>query len=107
MSPRLVLITAPTQEEARRLAEAAVERRLAACVNIIPGVESVYHWQGRVERDGEWLLVVKTAAEHVDSLQTLLGELHSYDCPECVAVAPQEVAPNYLAWWRENLAPAT
>lgn len=103
MSPRIVLITASSQEEARRVADALVEPGLAACVNIVPGVESVYRWEGAVQRDAEWLLIVKTSAEKFDALRAVLQSVHSYDCPECVALLPKEVSPHYLAWWHDAL----
>src|SRR5258708_2001991 len=73
---RLVLSTAGSQEEARKIAHALVDRRLAACVNIVPGVESVYRWQGKVETATEWLLVMKTTAPAFPALSKALRELH-------------------------------
>src|SRR5260221_4812334 len=81
---RIVLTTASSPEEARGIARALVERRLAACVNIVPGIESVYRWQGKVETTAESLLIIKTQAELFDRLREAIGELHSYDLPECV-----------------------
>jgi periplasmic divalent cation tolerance protein len=95
---RVVLITAPTDELARSLARALVEERLAACVNIVPGLTSVYAWQGEVNEDIEVLLLVKTTAERLELLATRVHELHPYDVPELVALTPREVEANYLAW---------
>ncbi len=75
-----------------------VERRLAACVNIVPGVESVYRWQGKVETAGEWLLVMKTTAGAFPALRGALRELHSYEVPECLMLAVEEGEAAYLEW---------
>lgn len=96
--PRVVLVTAPDREVARALAGALVERRLAACCNLVGGVTSVYHWQGAVEEDEEVLLIVKTVAGRLAALEAALAELHPYDTPECVALEPAAVEARYLAW---------
>ncbi len=100
---RLVLSTAGSQEEARRIAHALVERRLAACVNIVPGVESIYRWQGKVETAAEWLLLIKTTAEAFPRLRDTLAELHSYEVPECIALVVDEGETNYLEWIGESV----
>ena len=82
MDPIVVLTTVGTEEEANRVAEELVERRHAACVNIVPGVRSVYRWKGTVCRDSEFLLVVKTTSEEYDVLAEAIRELHSYELPE-------------------------
>jgi periplasmic divalent cation tolerance protein len=97
-SPRVVLVTAPDPESATRLARGLVEARLAACVNVLPGVTSVYRWEGAVHEDGEVLLVVKTRAAHLPALEAHLAAHHPYDVPECVALAPDRVEARYLAW---------
>ena len=99
MTPRLVLVTASNLEEARRIAQALLEPRLAACVNIVPGVESHYWWQGRLERGSEALLLVKTSAERFDAVSAAVRAVHSYENPEIVALEPREIAPAYRAWW--------
>jgi periplasmic divalent cation tolerance protein len=100
---RLVLSTAGSQEEARRIAHALVERQLAACVNIVPGVESVYRWKGNVESTPEWLLLIKTTAATFLRLREALQELHSYEVPECVALAVEDGSPAYLEWLGESV----
>jgi periplasmic divalent cation tolerance protein len=95
---RLVLTTCGSLEEARNIAHALVERQLAACVNIVPQIESVYHWQGEVELATECLLIIKTTAEAVDRLRMALVELHSYELPECVAIAIEDGGAAYLEW---------
>jgi periplasmic divalent cation tolerance protein len=101
-TPRLVYVTAPNVDEARLLAQKILESRLAACVNIIPGVESHYWWQGKLETAPEVLLLIKSSAEHFDALSDLIRSHHSYECPEIVAVSPQEMAPAYRAWWEQE-----
>jgi periplasmic divalent cation tolerance protein len=100
---RIVLTTAGSEEEARKIATALVERRLAACVNIIPQVTSIYRWQGKVEESGEWLLIVKTTAEAFANVQAAIAQLHSYEVPECIALAIDDGSPNYLKWIGESV----
>ena len=105
-NPRLVLVTASSIDEARRIAQAVLEARLAACVNLVPGLESHYRWQGRLETSSEVLLLIKSSAENFPQLRDLVARQHSYECPEIVALEPREIAPSYRAWWEENLGPA-
>lgn len=100
---RLVLSNAGSQEEAQRIAHALVERQLAACVNIVPGVESVYRWKGNIESAPEWLLLIKTTAAAFPRLREALQELHSYEVPECVALAIEDGSPAYLEWLGESV----
>jgi periplasmic divalent cation tolerance protein len=95
---RLVLTTCGSLEEARSIAQTLVTRQLAACVNIAPQIESVYRWQGEVESATEWLLVIKTTAEVFDRLRETLTELHSYELPECIAIAVEDGSAAYLDW---------
>ncbi|HEU5452156.1 MAG TPA: divalent-cation tolerance protein CutA [Terriglobales bacterium] len=99
----LVLTTAGNHEEAQKIARALVERRLAACVNIVPGIESVYRWQGAVESAQEWLLIVKTTAAAFERVRDAIKELHSYDLPECIAVPIERGSAQYLAWLGESV----
>ena len=94
----VVLMTAGSQEEAGQIAESLVAETLAACVNIVPGVTSVYRWQGRVERDQEWLLVAKSHSDVLDSLVQRVQELHSYDVPEIIALPLTGGSEAYLRW---------
>ena len=100
---RVVLSTAGSQDEARKIAHALVERKLAACVNIVPQIESVYRWQGNVETATEWLLIIKTQAEAFARLRDAIKELHSYDLPECVMLEVAVGSPAYLKWISENV----
>ena len=95
---RLVFTTCGSLEEARSIAQTLVERQLAACVNIVPQIESVYRWKGEVETATEWLLVIKTTAGAFDRLREALSELHSYELPECVEIAIEDGSAAYLEW---------
>ena len=101
----VVLSTCGSAEEAGRIARALLEKRLAACVNIVPGVRSVYRWQGAIEDAGEWLLVIKSRRGLVGPLREELERLHSYEVPELLALEVVEGAPNYLRWLEAELAP--
>jgi periplasmic divalent cation tolerance protein len=99
---RVVLTTAGSHEEAQKIARELVERRLAACVNIIPQIESVYRWQDKVERAPEWLLIIKTQAGAFEKLRDTIRELHSYDVPECIMLEVADGSAEYLNWVLEN-----
>ena len=94
----MALITAPSREVALALARTLVEERLAACVNLMPGVTSVYRWEGELAEDAEVLLVAKTTSARLPELTARVLELHPYDVPEVVSLAPREVEGTYLAW---------
>jgi periplasmic divalent cation tolerance protein len=100
---RIVLSTAGSQDEARKLAHTLVERRLAACVNIVPRIESVYRWQSKVESAEEWLLVIKTQAQAFERVRDAIRELHSYELPECVMLEITRGSEGYLKWIAENV----
>lgn len=101
----VALSTAPDGETAARIARALVEERLAACVNLVPAVRSIYRWQGRVEDDAEVLLVIKTRAERVDALGERLRALHPYELPELVALPVTAGLAPYLDWVAAEAAP--
>ena len=101
---RIVLTTAGSAEEAQKIARYIVEQRLAACVNIVPKIESVYRWQGKVESSAEWLLLIKTTVEKFPSVRTAIRELHSYDLPECIAIAVEDGSEEYLDWIADSVA---
>jgi periplasmic divalent cation tolerance protein len=103
-TPRLVLVTASNSEEARRLADAILGPHLAACVNIVPGIESHYWWQAKRESSSEVLLLIKSSGEQFESLAEVIRAHHSYDCPEIVSIAPGDIAPAYRIWWEEQIA---
>jgi periplasmic divalent cation tolerance protein len=93
-----VLSAVGSREEAERIARALVEERLAACVNILPGVVSVYRWKGQLETGDELLLVIKTRADKADALRARLVALHSYELPEVVVLPIAGGHPPYLQW---------
>ena len=96
--PLLCLITAPDREAADRIARALVDERLAACVNILPGITSVYRWEGAVETGEEVLLMAKTMRTRLDALTARVKQLHPYDVPEVIAVGVEGGLPAYLDW---------
>jgi len=99
----IALTTAGSVDEAQRLARMLVERRLAACVNILPGVRSIYRWQGAVEEAEEAMLVIKTSRARADAVQTALREAHSYDLPEFLLLPIAGGGAEYLVWLGDSL----
>lgn len=104
MKPQLVLITAASLEEGERLARALLEARVAACINILPGIRSFYWWQGKREEAAEILLLVKSGDERWEKLQEVVRQHHSYECPEIVSVSPERIEARYLSWWQQEIA---
>jgi periplasmic divalent cation tolerance protein len=100
---RIVLTTTGSEEEARKIARHLVENRLAACVNIIPQVESIYRWQGKVDSSREWLLLVKTTQGRFPAVREAIRKLHSYDLPECVALNVEDGSSDYLKWLADSV----
>ncbi len=94
----IVLMTAGSQEEADRIAQALVTEMLAACVNVIPGITSVYRWEGKLRRDQEWLLVAKSRHDVLADLTQRVQALHSYDVPEIIALPLTGGSEAYLRW---------
>jgi periplasmic divalent cation tolerance protein len=94
----VVLSTCGSEEEAVRIATRLVEEHLAACVNLIPRIRSIYRWQGKVEDATEWMLLIKTSRDRYDSLATVLEAAHSYELPEVLALPIVAGSANYLAW---------
>ena len=103
MTPVLVLTTVGAGFDARALAQALVERRLAACVNIVPRIESFYRWEGKVAVDGEQLLIIKTTDERIAALREELFRRHPYSVPEFVVVSIAETSDSYGAWLLESV----
>jgi periplasmic divalent cation tolerance protein len=103
---KVVLVTAPV-EAAKSLASRLVEERLAACVNLVPGVQSVYRWKGQVADEAETLLVVKTTDALLGALRRRVVELHPYAVPEVVALEVVDVHPAYAQWVEESVSDAT
>ena len=104
----VVLVTCSTAAEARRIARAVVDARLAACVNILPGaVQSIYHWKGKVESARERLLLIKTSRKCLAKLQAAVERIHSYDVPEFIALPIAAGSGAYLGWLEECLEKPT
>lgn len=101
----VVLCTFPDVEKARQTGTALMEAQLVACVNLLPGIESIYRWQGAVERAGEVLAIFKTTASAWPAFEQRLRELHPYDVPEIVALKPEQVAESYARWVMEETRP--
>ena len=95
---RVVCITAPTRAHALRIARALVSQRLAACVNCVPGVRSIFRWQGRVDACAETLLIAKTTAQRLPALTSAVRRLHPYELPEVLAWSATDGSPAYLRW---------
>ena len=107
MNARIVLCTCPDDgTTAARLARALVDERLAACVNVVAGVSSTYRWNGAVETDAEALLVIKTTADRLETMQARLATLHPYEVPELLAIEPAAGSAAYLAWLEREAKPA-
>ncbi len=99
----IVFCTCGSEEEAFSLAGAAVEKNLAACVNILPAVQSIYRWNGEIQRASEYLLIAKTTGESFEALRQTLLDLHSYENPEVAAIPIVDGAEKYLAWIRASI----
>jgi periplasmic divalent cation tolerance protein len=100
---QLVLSTAGSEEEARKIADFLVEHQLAACVNIIPQIESIYRWQGKVASSREWLLLIKTTTGQFAAVGEAIRQLHSYELPECIALNIDDGSREYLEWIDSSL----
>ena len=102
-SVRIVLVTAPNRRTARKLARAVLVARAAACVNLVPGIESQYWWQGRIESGSEILLVIKTTRARLGLLERVITEHHPYDTPEFIVIDVSSGARRYLDWVRTSV----
>lgn len=98
----IVLITASSSEEAEKIAQSLVEEKLAACVNIIPGLTSIFTWEGKLDRAAELLLVIKTRQERMKELIKTVKDLHSYSVPEIIALPIIGGSEDYLKWVDES-----
>ena len=101
----IIFATFQTRDEAERVGEALVERRLAACGNVIPSIHSFYFWEGRMQRESEAMLLLKTTADHVDEIGAFIRTEGSHDTPEVISVAVSSGLPDYLAWVVKEVGP--
>jgi len=99
----LVLTAAGSERDAGNIAHTLVQLRLAACVNILPQVASVYRWEGRVDRAEEWLLLIKTTRASFEAVRDAIKELHSYEVPECIAIPIELGSSEYLKWIADSV----
>jgi periplasmic divalent cation tolerance protein len=98
----MVFVTTPNSDEANRIANALVAEQLAACVNIVPLIESIYRWEGEVKRDSEALMIIKTTNDRYAELERSVKALHSYTTPEVIAIKVERGSEQYLSWLRES-----
>jgi len=101
----VILSTCGSEQEATKLAQLLLERRLAACVNVAPRILSFYRWKGKIESNYEWLLIVKTSRELFGSVSQALEAAHSYEVPEVIAIPIVDGSANYLDWLRSSILP--
>src|ERR1700674_4916715 len=99
---RIVLTTAGSVDEARRIAEALVDRKLAGCVNIVPKILSIYRWRGKVEDAEEWMLIIKPPGAF-ERVRDAITEMHSYEVPECISISIEDGSPAYLQWLENSV----
>lgn len=104
---RLVLNTCPDERTARNIGRGLVEAGLAACVNLVPGIASIYRWEGRLEEGQEWLLLIKTTAQRMDAVQAWITERHPYRLAEIIALPLADGLPAYLEWIAQGVDQAS
>ena len=102
VKPIVVLVTCGSEEEALKIANALVEEHLAACVNVIAPIRSIYRWEGKIWDEKEWLLIIKTQSHRFEELEKKVKSLHSYSVPEIVSLPIVEGSSSYLNWIKEN-----
>jgi periplasmic divalent cation tolerance protein len=103
----IVLVTTPNSDEANRIANALVAEQLAACVNIVPLIESIYRWEDEIKRDSEALMIIKTTDDRYAELERRVKELHSYTTPEVIALEIEQGSAEYLKWLRDSVFEVT
>ena len=101
MDHYIFLVTVPNLEEGKKIAKVLVESRLAACVNIIHNILSIYRWKGRIEEDNEYILLIKTTEENNELIIQKINKIHSYDTPECIGFKIEVGSKKYLNWITE------
>lgn len=99
---QVVFSTCPTQQSAEEMAQHLIELRLAACVNILPNLKSIYRWQGNIETATEFLMIIKTSSDNYQKLEEVLRKIHPYNTPEIIALPISQALPDYLQWVVNN-----
>ena len=99
----IIFFSCPDQNSAKKLAHELVEKNLAACVNIIPKIESIYKWQGKIEKGKEILLIIKTKQDLYKKVEEFIIKNHPYDCPEIIMLPIKQGSEEYLRWLEDNL----
>ncbi len=102
----VIMVTASSRRECRKIARRLVDEKLAACVNITQPIQSVYRWEGKVEQSKEFLMFIKTRRELFPQVRTEISLVHSYHTPEIICLPIIEGSPNYLQWISESVRPA-
>ena len=104
MTDKIVVFSAcDSEEQAGRIARELIEQRLAACVNIVPGVRSIYRWKGQIEDASEWVLIIKSRRDLMEQLRAAIGRVHSYEIPELLAIPVVDGSQEYLDWLDREL----
>lgn len=101
MEHLVVFVTTPSEEEATKISKVLVEEKLAACINIVRNIRSIYSWQGKIEDESEALMIIKTKYELYEELEKRIKELHSYTVPEIIAVKIKKGSESYINWLNE------
>jgi len=102
----IILCTCPDEESAQLIARELVARQQAACVNLLPGIRSIYRWQGKIEEKAEQMLLIKSHQQMCHTIQDSINELHPYDTPEVLSIKIDNGLPAYLSWLEDSLDPA-
>jgi periplasmic divalent cation tolerance protein len=101
----VIMVTASSRRECRRIARRLIEEKLAACVNITQPIQSVYHWEGKLEHSKEFLMLIKTNRDLFPQIKTEIGLIHSYHTPEIICLPIIDGSPNYLQWISDSVRP--
>lgn len=104
MKYTVIFITASHEDEAKKIGKTIVEQKIAACVNIVPRIHSIYWWKGKIDESSETLLIVKTVKDNTDKVIELVKQLHSYEVPEVIAIDIAKGNPSYLSWIKDSVA---
>ncbi|PWW38313.1 uncharacterized protein involved in tolerance to divalent cations [Idiomarina loihiensis] len=101
--PQLILCTTDSSDSAKQLARSLLEKKLVACVNIVPNMTSIYSWQGELHEDQEWLLLIKSTAERFSDIKNTISAIHPYDSPELISINIEDGLPDYLTWIQDSV----